>query len=524
VSARELRQVLGVAIAFLAMVATGFCRAWFVDVDAMTLGHLAAEKIARYREPPHGACRFMVEELHATPDPWQEQALITWVDPTPGPAQMISLQAAAGVGKSALEAVCGWHFLACYADVGEHPKGFVTGITRENLRDNLWAEFAKWQSRSEYLSFAFTHTAERIFANDHPRTWFLAPRNWPKTGNADQQGATLSGLHGRFVCALIDESGAIPSTVMRAAKQALADGPVFGKILQAGNPISLDGMLYAAATTERADWTIVIVNNDPDDAKCSPRGNKTWARRQIELYGRENPWVKAYILGQFPPASINALLGIEDVQAALDRELAPESFNWQEKRLGVDVARFGDDRTVIFPRQGMRAFRPVVMRNASTTDIAARVYTAKQKWGSHREFIDDTGHWGHGVLDNLRAARLSPEAVVFHAPALNPRYKNRRAEMHIEMASAIKKGLQLPRSHPDLVPELLATTYTFVNGVFVLEEKEFVKERIGRSPDLADGLALTFAMPDMPNQVLEQLHGTQRGQVDTGYDPFNQHR
>lgn len=488
------------------------------------LGVFAAEKIARYREPPYGACRFMLEELHAQPDPWQEQCLITWVDPTPGPAQMISLQAAAGVGKTAIEAVCAWHFLSCYGDVGEHPKGFVTGVTRDNLRDNFWAELEKWRLRSEYLSFAFTHTEKRVFANDHPATWFLAPRNWPKTGNADAQGATLSGLHGRYVAAFIDESGTIPSTVMRAAKQALADRPLFGKVLQAGNPISLDGMLYAAATVERAQWTVVIVNNDPDDPKCSPRGDKDWARTQIQTYGRENPWVKSYILGQFPPASLNALLGIEDVQTSLDRELKLEEFNWQEKRLGVDVARFGDDRSVIFPRQGARAFRPVVMRNASTTDIAARVYTAKTKWGSAREFIDDTGHWGHGVIDNLRAAHLSPEGVVFHAPALNPRYKNRRAEMWIEMAQDIKKRLQLPRSHPDLVAELTTPTYTFLNGVFVLEEKEFVKKRLGRSPDLADGLALTYAMPDMPNEVLEQLQGKQRGNVDTEYDPFKVNR
>jgi hypothetical protein len=524
---RDPLRPFGFVVAVIVLSAIACCQADRLDAAELEAAlpsdaQLAADKLARYRTPPWGACQFVQEELHATPDPWQEEALKTWVDPTPGPAQRISLQAAAGVGKSAIEAMCGWHFLACYGSIGEHPKGFVTGITHENLRDNLWAEFEKWRQRSDYLKFAFRHTAQRIFAADHPNTWFLAPRNWPKTGNADAQGATLSGLHGRYVAAFIDESGAIPSTVLRAAEQALSDRPIFGKVLQAGNPISLDGMLYAAANMLRAQWTIVIVTNDPDDPRCSPRGDKEWARTQIATYGRENAWVKSYILGQFPPASLNALLGIEDVQLAMDRRLKADQFNFQEKRLGVDVARFGDDRTVIFPRQGMRAFRPVVMRGASTTDIAARVFTAKARWRSQREFIDDTGHWGHGVIDNLRAARLAPEAVVFHAPALNPRYKNRRAEMHIELAKAVKGGLQLPTSHPDLVAELTTPTYTFVNGVFQLEDKEFVKKRLGRSPDLADGLALTYAMPDMPNEVLDQLQGTRTGQVDTEYDPFAQ--
>lgn len=164
---------------------------------------------------------------------------------------------------------------------------------------------------------------------------------------------------------------------------------------------------------------------------------------------------------------------------------------------------------------------PVIMRGLPTTDIAARVYTAKARWRSEVEFIDDTGHWGHGVIDNLRAMGLkSALPVIFHDRPINPRYKNRRAEMWIEMSEAIKRETALPYHVPELVAELTTPTYTFVNGVFMLEDKEMVKKRLGRSPDLADALALTWALPDLPGEVLQKLGNLGSGRVDTEYDPF----
>ena len=134
------------------------------------------------------------------------------------------------------------------------------------------------------------------------------------------------------------------------------------------------------------------------------------------------------------------------------------------------MARFGDDLSLIFPRQGMAAFRPIVMRGVRTTDIAARVAMAKQRWRSEVELVDDTGHWGHGVIDNLLAAGHSPIGVMFHAPALDPCFKNRRAEMWMSMAEWVKSGGALPNV-PELVGELTVPTYTFVNGKFQLEDR-----------------------------------------------------
>lgn len=461
------------------------------------------ERIRRWRT---NACAFVAEELKATPDPWQEQALKAWEDPA---QRRISLQACAGPGKSAVMAWMMLHLLTCFGDEGRHPKGAATSITAENLRDNLWAEVATWRGRSEMLQKLLAWEKQRIYNRQFPETWFITARNWPKTANPDEQGKTLSGMHSPFVGSFIDESGAIPSTVLRAAEQSLAN-TVFGKIVQAGNPISLEGMLHEAANRARHLWTIIRITGDPDDPNAwvhSPRvagvGSPTpadIAREQIALYGRDNPWVKSYILGEFPSSSLNSLLGIEDVQAAMLRKLEPHVYEWSQKRLGVDVARFGDDRTVIFPRQGLAAFRPVIMRNERTTNIAARVAMGIIKWRAEQTYVDDTGHWGHGVIDNLLTANHRATGIVFSDPAIDPRFKNRRAEMWMKMAEWVKNGGALPNI-PEMVAELTTPTYTFNGGKFQLEEKDQIKMRLGRSPDLADALALTFAIVDMPGRL-----------------------
>lgn len=477
----------------------------------------AVGQVAAYREVPHGACRFVADHFHVTPDRFQEELLVAFCNPDRAYSR-ISLQAAAGVGKSAGMAWCAWYFLAtqCLRE-HQHPKALATAVTDENLRDNLWAELAKWQQMSPWLSSAFTWNAERIVATDHPETWFLARRAWPKTGNADAQGATLSGLHAEAVACFIDESGTIPSTVLRAAEQALADNPRFGKIVQAGNPISLEGMLYFAATTARHQWTVILVTNDPDDPQRATRGDATWAREQIALYGRDNPWVKAYILGQFPPSSLNALLGVEEVQAAMARVLEPHHYESAQKRIGVDVARFGDDRSVLAPRQGPAWFRPVVLRAAKTTQIAARVLMGLKAFDAQLVLVDDTGHWGHGVIDTLSDVGAPATPVNFADRAIDPRYKNRRAEMWLSMAEAVKGGAALPQV-PELVGELVAPTYTFANGVFLLEDKDSIKKRLGRSPDLADAYALTYALPEPPPALLAGLVGA--GKVKSEWNPY----
>ena len=471
------------------------------------------EQFARWRMDP---VAFVRENFGVEPDEWQKDVLAEMGKPG---RKRIAMKACAGPGKTAVLAWAGWHRLACYTGRGEHPKGAAVSVTKDNLDTNLWPELSKWQSRCEWLRETFTWTKSQIFANDHPETWFLAARGYAKTANPEEVGRTLSGLHSEFPFYLIDESGDIPPNMLRSAEQGLTSC-VDGLVITAGNTTSHEGMLYLACTQSRSQWFVVSITGDPDDPKRSPRVDADWAREQIETYGRDNPWVMAFILGQFPPGSINALLSLEEVEAAMGRTLREHDYNWAQTRLGIDVARFGDDRTVVFKRQGLASWAPVIMRHQRTTDIAARAAQEINDSEAEMTFVDDTGHWGHGVIDNLLAAGYKAIGIQFHGPPIDPRYKNKRAEMWMEMADWIRRGGALPRL-PELVKELTAPTYTFVNGKIQLEDKDQIKKRLGYSPDLADALALTFAQKDQPGRMT--LGGQRirpRGQVITDWDPM----
>lgn len=430
-----------------------------------------------------------------------------------------------------------WWFLACSPVSspikGEHPKGAAVSVTAANLKDNLWPELSKWQQKSPFLSEKFEWTKERIYAVDHPETWFLSARSWGKDSDEQAQGRTLSGLHSQYVLCLIDESGEIPLSVLKAGEQALSNC-TWGKIIQAGNPSSMNGMLYAAASTLRSQWEIIRITGDPDDPERSPRIDIEWAREQIKNYGRDNPWVMYSILGEFPPSSINSLLGIEDVQTAMNRHYSIEKYDYSQKRLGVDVALSGDDRTVIYPRQGLIAFKPVVMRNAKPSQIAARIIQAIDRWGQTGTkdiavFIDNSGGFGSGVIDSLSQAGQSAIAVNFAGKAIDPRYFNTRSEIWINYRDWVLRGGALPNSQ-SLVRESTEPTYSLQGGKFRLEEKAQIKKRLGFSPDEVDALALTFTLPDRPANdyggvtIINPMnsYSNTRGLAD--YDPFTHNR
>jgi len=474
-----------------------------------------------WRENPE---KFVWDNFQATPDKWQSKALRVFPSQKPNEIRQ-SLQACAGPGKSTVLTWMGWNFLSCYGDSKHHPKGAAVSTTYQNLMDNLWPEFAKWHNHSEFLKRQFTWNKERISSKEFPETWFMSARSWSKTANAEEQGRTLSGLHSKYVLVLIDESGDIPLSVLRAGEQALADMPLFGKIIQAGNPTSLEGMLHAAATTLSHLWNVIRITGDPDDPDRSPRISKSWARQQIKDFGRDNPWVMSYILGLFPPASINTLLGPDEVRSAMQRHLKDHLYGFSQKRLGVDCARFGDDRTILAPRQGLVAFNMAEMRNARGPEVAARIALAEQRWHHELCFIDDTGGWGASTQDALLQANLNYIPVNFSGKASDPRYFNKRAEMWFKMAEWIKRGSVLPND-PELVRELTAPTYTFKNGKFILEDKRQIKARLGFSPDKADSLALTFAIAEAPSVYRDHVTKIlfEKANHVSDYDPFDPSR
>lgn len=469
----------------------------------------AAGAIARWRKSPSSMVRdlFRVE-----PDLWQLEAL----DAFPH-SPRLAMKACKGPGKTTVLAWLGWNFLLCYL----HPKCAAVSITGENLADGLWTEMAKWRSSSALLQRAFEWTKTRIYSRDHPETWFMSARTWPRSGSTEQQADTLAGLHADNLLFLIDEAGGIPDAVMAAAEAGLANADGATKhahIVMAGNPTHLEGPLYRACTNESALWELIEITSDPDDPKRTPRVSVEWAKQQIAKYGRDNPWVLVNVFGRFPPSSLNSLIGPDEVRAAMDRHYRPPDYEKSAKILGVDVALYGDDSSVIFPRQGLVSFEPIQIRNVRPTIGAGQVARKWADWNADACFIDATGGFGDPWAAALEDLNYSPTRVLFSGNATNARYFNKRAEMYFELCEWIRKGGAV-YPDPDIVAELTATTYTFKGDKLVLEPKEQVKAKIGRSPDKSDALALTFAFPVLARTASTSLAAaSSRAAVQA--DPF----
>ena len=465
------------------------------------------EKFRLWRENP---VQFVRDVFKAEPDAWQADVLMAFHK-----RNRLAMQASKGVGKSTILAWTAWNFLL----TRPYPKVAATSISYDNLQDGLWSEMAKWHQKSEFLKESFIWTKTRIFNKEAPENWFMSARTFPKSGDSSQQSNTLAGLHADYLLFILDEVGAIPDGVMAAAEAGLASG-IETKIIMAGNPTHLEGPLYRAATNERHLWYVTEITSDPDSPKRSSRVSLQWAIEQREKYGTDSPWYIVNVLGKFPPSSLNSLLGPNEVQAAMKRDIREQDYEFSQKRLGVDVARFGADSTIIFPRQGLRAFKYAELNNARVNDIVARIMKAKSDWGSEMEFIDGTGGFGSGVVDSMLQAGLNPQEIHFSGKALDQAYLNKRAEMWFKMADWIKRGGVLP-DDPILSRELTAPEYTFVNGKFQLEPKDSIKERLGFSPDRADALCLTFAMPDMPSRHSPDMimRGLKNNNYKSDYDP-----
>lgn len=202
------------------------------------------------------------------------------------------------------------------------------------------------------------------------------------------------------------------------------------------------------------------------------------------------------MLCDFSASGENQLISLHDAETAAKRVLVAHEFNFSPKVLGVDVARFGDDRSVLMRRQGLKAFKPTVVKGLDNMALAGLVAEKIAQWKPDAVFVDAGG--GAGVIDRLRQLGHSVYEVHFGGKASKPHlFINQRTAMWWEMAEWLRLGGAIPDMLA-LKQELATPTYSFDNaGRRVLESKDKIKERLQNagSPDIADALALTFAFP-----------------------------
>ena len=452
-------------------------------------------------------------ERREGPEPWQAAILGRLRDGLdPSRAIMEATASGHGVGKSALVA---WMILWAMSTAAD-TRGVVTANTEVQLKTKTWAELAKWHRLFIGRElFRLEATSLSSIDPEHVRTWRVDMVPW-----SERNPEAFAGLHnqGRRVFMIYDEASSIPDIIWETSEGFLTDEDTERLWLVFGNPTRSTGRFRNAFDDPRWHTTQV-------DAREVSFTNKGQIAQWADAYGDDSDFFRVRVKGVFPRVGASEFIPAYLVAQARVAEAVSHRFD--PCMIGVDVARFGDDETVLVVRKGRdaRSIPAVRLRGMDTMAVAARVVEIATAYRADAVFIDGGGVGG-GVVDRCRQLRLDVFDIQFGSKPANAdllarseRYANRRAEMWGALRAWLDIGAI--EDSDQLSEQLVGPTYGF-NGKdeIQLERKEDMKKRGVPSPDWADALALTFAWPVVPNQAAggEGLHGDLK---EDEYDPFD---
>lgn len=417
-----------------------------------------------------------------------------------------------GIGKSVLVAWLAKFIL----DTRPFSKGVLTANTAEQLKTKTWAEVGKWHKLSlteHWFKYSAARGSMSLTHVDHKETWRLDAQTC-----REENSEAFAGLHAANSTPfyLFDEASNIPDKIFEVREGGTTDGEPM--VFDFGNPTRNSGRFYEnAAGKFRHRYRVRTV-----DSRSVAITNKSRIQQWVDDYGEDSDFVKVRVRGMFPSAGSLQFIKTADVEAAMRRE----TFIDRSAALviGVDVARFGDDESVIFPRLGMdaRSFPPLRFQGLDTVQLTGRVIEClrdfRNKGLECAGLFVDGGGVGGGVVDQLRNLSYNPIEVQFGGgPTDKTTYRFKSDEMWGVMRDAIATRLILPEDG-ELKDQLTQREYgyTLTGNKIHLETKKDMKARGLSSPDLADALALTFAMEVAPKPLGENTNQT----VVSDYDPF----
>jgi phage terminase large subunit len=444
------------------------------------LSHAIAEALAslvlRYRDDPVG---FMREVLGMEPDEWQEAVLN---DVARG-VRRISIRAGHGVGKSTTCAVATiWHMVTRYPQ-----KVIMTAPTAGQLFDALFAEVKALIKRlPEPIRELFDTTTEKVSLRAAPEASFVSAR----TSSADRPEA-LAGVHSAHVLLICDEASAIPEPVFESATGSMSGDNACTILIS--NPTRNTGLFFRTHHQLSNEWKCYHVSS-----LTSKRVNADFVKQIIDTYGGDSNQYRIRVLGEFSKSEDDTLISAELVDAAMVRDVALD-----EKMpliYGLDVARYGDDRSVLSRRQGNVVQQMKTWQGLDLMQLVGAVIV-EAKMDKPAEICVDTIGMGSGVADRLREVigeMKLPIRVrdvnVSEANAMNPNAAKLRDDLWLQVKEWLNQRVgKLPKDD-ELRAELVGPRYGFTsNGRLKVEGKPDMKKRGLRSPDKADALALTFA-------------------------------
>jgi hypothetical protein len=454
-------------------------------------------------------------------------------DDTGEEGQPIQLATASGhgVGKSALVSMLILWAFTTFPDC----RGVVTANTETQLKTKTWAELGRWFNLCFFARDHFTLNATSLVSKDptRERTWRIDMIAWSETNPE-----AFAGMHnkGKRLLIIFDEASAIADIIWETIEGATTDSDTQIIWLVFGNPTRNSGRFRECFGEGKhaSMW-----KSRQLDSRTVEITNKARIARWESIYGADTDWFRVRVLGQFPRRGEMEFFSAAEIDAAMspDREVFVDAFT--PLALGVDVARFGRNNSVLFPRKGRdaRTIERKLYSGLSTTELAQRVFDAFTQWRPDGIFIDGGGVGG-GVVDQCRHQQLFVWEVQFGAKDSitgiandnsGERYANMRAAMYGALRAWLKTGM-LPQS-PELRTAMLAIKYTYRetkqgDEIILTSKEDLLDENPDLDLDTLDALALTFGGPlaRNPHAGGEFAHMQNPNQAEHEYDPYSAER
>lgn len=463
-------------------------------------------------------------ERHQGPDTWQREVL-EYVRDNLGIGRPLRLAIAGGVGpgKSSLMA---WLTLWAMTTMPDC-RCRLTAATGPQLSTATWPEVGKWHRLSLWAPW-FEVMDRRLRSVDpaHRDAWRCDAISWD-----EHNPEAFAGFHnaGRRILYGFDESAAIAEPIWREAEGILAgaeDTEILWIVL--GNPTRTNSHFRTLFPGGRNSHLWKSWHIDTRNARMS---DKTQISEWIDSYGLDSDFVRVRVLSQFPRAGSTQFIGNDAVDRAMDPNADFDVGVYESLVMGVDVARFGDDQTVITMRRGRdaRSFKPVKLRGLDTMQVAARIAELYHLHRPDAIFVD-AGGIGAGVVDRCNYLKLPVTGIDFGGKPDSDMqsansailYANKRAEMWGRMRDWLEAGAML-NNDPELASELVAVEYGYAlrdgKDTILLEKKSDMKKRGLASPDNSDALALTFAHP-VAGSDQTWKYGRRKSLHESHYDPL----
>ncbi len=419
---------------------------------------------------------------------------------------LIAVASGKGIGKSAeVGMLIAWAMSTCV-----DCKVILTANTDPQLRTKTWPEVCKWFNLAINKRWFLVEGESITIRNPaHKRLWRCDRITW-----SEKNPEAFAGLHneGKRLLIIFDEASSIPDVIHEVVEGCLTDENTEIIWLLFGNPTKTSGRFREAFGRLKHRWKTYQI-----DAREVEGTNKAEFQRQVEDYGEDSDHVRIWVKGEFPRVGSNQFIPSDAVADA--RKYKAQGYEGLPKILSVDVARFGDDQTVIGWRQGRKAVILGKYRGLDTAQVAHRTIEFMEKEKPDATVVDGDG-LGAGVVDQIRDQGFGHKLFEFHgAQRANDvdKYFNRRAEVWGLMRDWLMGTAEIP-DDPELEVDLTGPEYLYSRKQQIqLEKKQDMKSRGLASPDCGDMIAMSFSVQIAAPRSQPKRRYVYTGQQDTAW-------